>query len=166
VKGGKSNAIWSPSQVFESLSRLSHLLFLSCNAWKSKYSVACLSAYESAGQRLSAIFCQARSAGFGGKRRQATKANYVKLRHRKLPSALWPYVNFYSTAGAQACGFHIKTTGHNPPRGPSAMRWVPTTAAAGTNGLTCLPKHGAVRDNKFFVTHPMTDQCCLTKRTV
>jgi hypothetical protein len=30
----------------------------------------------------------------------------------------------------------------------------------GTNGLTCLPKHGGARDNKFFVTHPMTDQRC------
>jgi hypothetical protein len=32
--------------------------------------------------------------------------------------------------------------------------------AAGNNGLTCLPKHEA-RDNKFLVTHPMTDQRCL-----
>jgi hypothetical protein len=38
---------------------------------------------------------------------------------------------------------HIRKTGHNPPRGPSADWWVLTTAnAAGTNGLTCLPKHG------------------------
>jgi hypothetical protein len=36
-----------------------------------------------------------------------------------------------------------------------------TANAAGTNGLTCLPKHGA-RDNKILVTHPMTDQRCLT----
>jgi hypothetical protein len=51
-------------------------------------------------------------------------------------------------------------TGHNLPRGPSTGWWVLTTAnAAGTNGLTCLPKHGA-RDEKF--THSMTDQCCLT----
>jgi hypothetical protein len=36
---------------------------------------------------------------------------------------------------------------------------VQTTAnAAGTNGLTCLPKHGGARDNKFLVTRPMTDQ--------
>jgi hypothetical protein len=28
---------------------------------------------------------------------------------------------------------------------------------SGTNGLTCLPKHGGARDNKFLVTHPMTD---------
>jgi hypothetical protein len=33
---------------------------------------------------------------------------------------------------------------------------------AGTNGLTCLPKHGEARHNKFLVTHLMTDQCCLT----
>jgi hypothetical protein len=31
------------------------------------------------------------------------------------------------------------------PRGPSAIRWVLTTAnAAGINGLTCLPKHEGV----------------------
>jgi hypothetical protein len=38
-------------------------------------------------------------------------------------------------------GLHLRKTGHNPPRGPSAW-WVLTTAnAAGNNGLTCLPKH-------------------------
>jgi hypothetical protein len=37
-----------------------------------------------------------------------------------------------------------------------------TANAAGTNGLTCLPKHGGAQDNKFLVTHPMTDQRCLT----
>jgi hypothetical protein len=34
--------------------------------------------------------------------------------------------------------------------------------ATGTNGLTCLPKHGGARDNKFLVTHPKTghwDRC-------
>jgi hypothetical protein len=42
-----------------------------------------------------------------------------------------------------------RRTGHNPPRGPSADWWVLTTAnAAGTNGLTCLPKHGGARDDK------------------
>jgi hypothetical protein len=57
---------------------------------------------------------------------------------------------------------HIRRTGHNPPRVPSAGWWVLTTAnAAGTNGLTCLPKHRGARDNKFF-TYPMTDQRCLT----
>jgi hypothetical protein len=41
--------------------------------------------------------------------------------------------------------------------GPSADWWVLTTAnAAGTNGLTCLPKHGGARDNKFLVIHPKT----------
>ncbi|RVE42287.1 hypothetical protein evm_013052 [Chilo suppressalis] len=50
--------------------------------------------------------------------------------------------------------------GHDPPRGPSAGWWVRTTAdAAGTNGLTCLPKHGGARDSKYLVTHPMTDHC-------
>jgi hypothetical protein len=59
--------------------------------------------------------------------------------------------------------YHTKRrTGHKPPRGPSAGWWALTTAnAAGTNGLTCLPKHGGARDNKFLVTHPMTDQRCL-----
>jgi hypothetical protein len=46
--------------------------------------------------------------------------------------------------------WNIRRTGHNPPRGPSADWWVLTTAnAAGTNGLTPLPKHGGARDNKF-----------------
>jgi hypothetical protein len=49
---------------------------------------------------------------------------------------------------------HIRRTGHNPPRGPIAGCWVLTTAnASGTNGLTCVPKHGGSRDNTFFVTH-------------
>jgi hypothetical protein len=51
-----------------------------------------------------------------------------------------------------------KGNGHNPPRGPSAGWQVLTTAnAAGTDGLTCLPKHGGVQDNKFLVTHLMID---------
>jgi hypothetical protein len=59
-------------------------------------------------------------------------------------------------------GLHIRRTGH-PQRWPSAGWCVLTTAnAAGTNGLTCFPKHGGGRDNKFLVTHPMTDQRCLT----
>jgi hypothetical protein len=59
-------------------------------------------------------------------------------------------------------GLHLRKTGHNLPRGPSAGWWVLTTAnAAGTNGLTCLPKHGGAR-YKFLVTHPMIDQRCLT----
>ncbi|RVE40272.1 hypothetical protein evm_015078 [Chilo suppressalis] len=65
------------------------------------------------------------------------------------------------TAGAQAFPMDgIGRLGHDPPRGPSADWWVPTTAnAAGTNGLTYLPKHGGARDSKFLVTHPMTDHC-------
>jgi hypothetical protein len=48
-------------------------------------------------------------------------------------------------------GIHIRRSGYNPPRGPSAGWWVLTTAhAARTNGLTYLPKHGGARDNKFF----------------
>jgi hypothetical protein len=64
--------------------------------------------------------------------------------------------------GHRPHGLHIRRTGHNPPRGPIAVWWVLKIAnAAGTNGLTWLPKRGA-RDNKFLVTHPMTDQRCLT----
>jgi hypothetical protein len=60
-------------------------------------------------------------------------------------------------------GLHIKRTGHNPPREPSAGWWVLTTGnAAGTNSLTCLTKHGGAGDNKFLVTHPMTGERCLT----
>jgi hypothetical protein len=60
-------------------------------------------------------------------------------------------------------GLYIRRTGHNQPRGSSADWWMPTAAnAAGTNGLTCLPKHGGSRDSKFLVTHLMTDQRCLT----
>jgi hypothetical protein len=60
-------------------------------------------------------------------------------------------------------GLHIRRTGHNPPRLLSAGWWVLTIAnAAGTNGLTCLPEHGGAQDNKFLVTHPITDQRCLT----
>ncbi|RVE51482.1 hypothetical protein evm_003883 [Chilo suppressalis] len=65
------------------------------------------------------------------------------------------------TAGAQAFPMDgIGRLGHDPPRGPGADWWVLTTAnAAGTNGLTYLPKHGGARDSKFLVTHPMTDHC-------
>jgi hypothetical protein len=63
-------------------------------------------------------------------------------------------------------GSHIRRTGQSPPRERSADWWVLTTAnAAGTNGLKCLPKQGA-RDNKFMVTHPKTDQCCLASAIV
>jgi hypothetical protein len=52
---------------------------------------------------------------------------------------------------------------HGPSSEPRAGWWVLTTAkAAGTNGLTCLPKHEEARDNNFLVTPPMTDQRCLT----
>jgi hypothetical protein len=58
----------------------------------------------------------------------------------------------------------MNRTGNNPPRGPDAGWWVRLTPAnaAGTNGLTCLPKHGGTRDDTFFVTHPITDQLSLT----
>ncbi|RVE53011.1 hypothetical protein evm_002309 [Chilo suppressalis] len=74
--------------------------------------------------------------------------------------------NNVPTAGAQAFPMDgIGRLGHDPPCGPSADWWVLTTAdATGTNGLTCLPKHGGARDRTFLVTHPMTDHCesCLT----
>ncbi|RVE53449.1 hypothetical protein evm_001819 [Chilo suppressalis] len=56
------------------------------------------------------------------------------------------------TAEAQAFPMDgLGRLGHDPPRGPSADWWVLTTAdAAGTNGLTCLPKHGIARDSKFL----------------
>jgi hypothetical protein len=48
-------------------------------------------------------------------------------------------------------GLQIRRTGHNLPRGPSVGWWVLTTAnAAGTNGLTCLSKHGGAQDNNKF----------------
>jgi hypothetical protein len=48
---------------------------------------------------------------------------------------------------------------------PSAdWRMLITGNAAGTNGLTCLPKHGGARDNKCLVTHLMTDVAFPLKR--
>ncbi|RVE46097.1 hypothetical protein evm_009261 [Chilo suppressalis] len=53
----------------------------------------------------------------------------------------------------------IGRLGHDPPRGPSADWWVLTTAdAAGTNGLTCLPKHGGARDSKCLSPEFDTEQ--------
>jgi hypothetical protein len=71
-------------------------------------------------------------------------AAFLKANHHHPP------INV-PTAGGVPHGLHIRRTGHNPPRGPSVGWWVLTTAnAAGTNGLTCLPKHGGARDNKFL----------------
>jgi hypothetical protein len=68
---------------------------------------------------------------------------------------------FYApTAGTQAV-FMDYTYGERAitHHKPSAGWWVLTTAnAAGTNGLTCLPKHGGAR----VVTHLITDQLCLS----
>jgi hypothetical protein len=68
---------------------------------------------------------------------------------------------------------HIMRTGHYPPHEPSGARggrnwWVLTTTnSARTNGSTFLAKH--VGDNKFLVTHPITDQRglgpAITRRT-
>jgi hypothetical protein len=44
---------------------------------------------------------------------------------------------------------HIFRTGHNPP----GLMGAKDCNAAGTNGLTCLPKHGGALDNNFLVTH-------------
>ncbi|RVE51592.1 hypothetical protein evm_003724 [Chilo suppressalis] len=65
------------------------------------------------------------------------------------------------TAGAQAFPMDgVGRLGHDPPRGPSADWRVLTTAdAAGTNGLTCLPKHGGTRDRRFLATLTITDHC-------
>jgi hypothetical protein len=58
-------------------------------------------------------------------------------------------------------GLHITGTGHNTPCWHSVGWWGLTTASWAV-GLTCLLKHGGARDNTFLVTHPMTDQRCLT----
>jgi hypothetical protein len=49
-------------------------------------------------------------------------------------------------------GSHIRRTGHNRQRGPSADWWVLVTEnAVGNNGLTCL-KHGGTRYKKTLRT--------------
>jgi hypothetical protein len=61
-------------------------------------------------------------------------------------------------AGAQAFPMDYKRrTGHNPPHSPERIGGKTTANATGTNGLTCLLKHGGARDNKFSVAHPMAD---------
>ncbi|RVE46209.1 hypothetical protein evm_009167 [Chilo suppressalis] len=90
-----------------------------------------------------------------GSLQQSIKAAFLLDRYRLAGLINVP------TAGAQAFPMDgIGRLGHDPPRGPSADWRVLTTAdATGTNGLTCLPKHGGARDSKFLVTHPMTDHC-------
>ncbi|CAH0404056.1 unnamed protein product [Chilo suppressalis] len=52
----------------------------------------------------------------------------------------------------------VRQNGCDSPRG--YYLWELTTAdAAGINGLTYLPKPGAARDNKFWITYLMTDHC-------
>jgi hypothetical protein len=41
-----------------------------------------------------------------------------------------------------------------------------TENAAGTNCLTCLPKHGGARDNNFLVAYDANDQRCFTFESV
>jgi hypothetical protein len=78
---------------------------------------------------------------------------YVHHHHQSINAGSVP------TAGAQTQhhlnGSHIIGTGHN------SAGWLTTANAAGTNGLTCLPKHEGAPDNKFLVTRPKTDQRCL-----
>jgi hypothetical protein len=59
-------------------------------------------------------------------------------------------------------GLHIRKRAITHHAGPVDW-WVLTTAnTVGPNCLTCLPKYGGAWSNKFLVTHPMTDQRCLT----
>jgi hypothetical protein len=59
------------------------------------------------------------------------------------------------TAGIQA--FRITHKENGPLPTTRAQCGLTTANATGTNGLTCLPKHEGVRDNKFLVTHLMTN---------
>jgi hypothetical protein len=59
-----------------------------------------------------------------------------------------------SLLGHRPYGLHIRRTGHNPPRRPSAVRWVLTTTnAVRTNGLRCLLKTEELR-----IGHPSNDR--------
>ncbi|RVE46993.1 hypothetical protein evm_008377 [Chilo suppressalis] len=93
------------------------------------------------------------------KKYEISPADIVQLQEKKMPdneNAKCMVACAYKasgmpinvTAGAQAFPLDgIGRLGHDPPRGPSADWWVLTTAdAAGTNGLTCLPKHGGAQD--------------------
>jgi hypothetical protein len=63
---------------------------------------------------------------------------------------------------AEVQTFLMDHTLEEPTTRARADWWVLTTAnATETNGLPCLPGHGKARENKFMVTHPMTDQLCL-----
>jgi hypothetical protein len=65
------------------------------------------------------------------------------------------------TAGAQA--FCMDHTQRERAIAHHVDWWLLTTTnAAGTNSLTCLPKHKGARDYTFSVTHPISDQRCLT----
>jgi hypothetical protein len=55
-------------------------------------------------------------------------------------------------------GSHIRKTDYNPPHEPSATA---NTANQWDQRLKFLPKRELAWDNKFLVTHPMTDQSCL-----
>jgi hypothetical protein len=56
---------------------------------------------------------------------------------------------------------HVRRTNHNPPRAPSVVTSTLVETGVGANDCRCSRDQSAFR-NKFFVTHPMTDQCCLT----
>ncbi|RVE40317.1 hypothetical protein evm_015033 [Chilo suppressalis] len=50
----------------------------------------------------------------------------------------------------------LERLGHDPPHGPSAdWRLLTTANVAGTNGLTCLPKHGGTRDSQSSNDRPL-----------
>ncbi|RVE52094.1 hypothetical protein evm_003372 [Chilo suppressalis] len=81
--------------------------------------------------------------------RLADAADRIAEAHTRVANALEPIT--VPTAGAQAFSMDgIGRLDHDPPRAPSADWGVLTTAdAAGTNRLTCLPKHGGARDSNY-----------------
>jgi hypothetical protein len=67
------------------------------------------------------------------------------------------------TAGAKAFLMDIQGERAITYQAGLADWWVlKTVNAAGTDGLTCLPKHGGSRDYNFLITYLMTEQRCLT----
>ncbi|RVE40026.1 hypothetical protein evm_015324 [Chilo suppressalis] len=85
-------------------------------------------------------------AGDEGPARACTGSDHA-LQHGNIHHHHHQPINFHTT-GAQAFPTDGKgRLGHDPPRGPSVDWRVLTTAdPAGTNGLTCLPKHGGTRE--------------------
>ncbi|RVE42471.1 hypothetical protein evm_012877 [Chilo suppressalis] len=101
------------------------------------------------------VWCSARTAWLAGV--LAGTGSTLRYLPPLLVHALRSGASMYQplnvpTVGAQAFPMDgIGRLDHNSPRGPSADWRVLTTAdAAGTNGLTCLPKHRGTRDRFFF----------------